>query len=91
LETETPVIVTAARPGFVTVTVCGGLEVPTLWFPKLKLAGETDNAPGVGVAVGVAVVVEVAVAVAVEVAVAVAVLVAVAVAVAVGVAVAVAV
>jgi hypothetical protein len=34
----TPVIVNAALPVFVTVTVCAELGVPVVWFPKFKLA-----------------------------------------------------
>jgi hypothetical protein len=49
----------------VTVTVCAGPVPPILSPPKLKVVGETNNAPGVGVAVGVAVAVAVGVAVAV--------------------------
>jgi len=55
----------------VTLTTWAGLIVPTLWFPNVKLVGETSNAPGVGVDVGVAVAVAVEVAVAVAVVVAV--------------------
>jgi hypothetical protein len=60
-ETLIGLIATDAIPGLVTVTVWGGLVEPTLCVPKLRLVGETDSAPGVGVAVGVAVAVAVAV------------------------------
>jgi hypothetical protein len=34
-------IARAALPLFVTVTACGALVVPTAWFEKVRLAGET--------------------------------------------------
>src|SRR5712671_3490556 len=36
LEMETGLL-----PTLVKVTVCGGLTVPTAWFPKLKLEGDS--------------------------------------------------
>ena len=39
-----PVIFSVAVPVFVMVTVCGELTVPTVWFPKLRLVGETVTA-----------------------------------------------
>ena len=49
--------VSAALPGFDSVTDWAGLAVPTVWLPNVRLVGEAAAAgvPGVGVGVTVGV------------------------------------
>jgi len=34
-------MVNAALPVFLTAKLCGALDVPLIWLPKIRLAGET--------------------------------------------------
>jgi len=47
------VMLSAASPVFLSVTVCAELVVPTVWFPKLRVVGFRETAGAAGVPVPV--------------------------------------